>query len=113
MIADIIQSAVWGSGLVEKVIYKGEILKAIVEIGGADSAKKNFFRGATINDTVKDEASFSFLEDDILGFKSGETITYDGDVWYIDRMLFRDTMAKSITLAASRKNKGFARGHGI
>ena len=113
MIAEIIQSAVWGSGLVEDVIYKGNIVKAIVEIGGADSAKKNFFRGATINDSIKDEASFSFLESDVPTFKSGETIIYNGETWYIDRMLFRDTMAKSITLAASRKNKGFARGHGI
>lgn len=113
MIADIIKNAVWSSPLVEDVIYNGKIVKAIVEIGSADTAKKNFFRGATVNDSIKDEASFSFLEEDVQGFKSGQTITYNGDIWYIDRMLFHDTMAKSVTLAASRKNKGFARGHGI
>ena len=113
MIAEIIESAVWGSMLTEEVIFQGKVLKAIVEIGAADSAKKNFLRGATINDSIKDEATFSFLESDVPTFKSGETIMYGGETWYIDRMLFKDTMAKSITLAASKRNKGFARGHGI
>ena len=40
MIAEIIESAVWGSMLTEEVIFQGKVLKAIVEIGAADSAKK-------------------------------------------------------------------------
>ena len=35
MIAEIIESAVWGSMLTEEVIFQGKVLKAIVEIGAA------------------------------------------------------------------------------
>ena len=52
-IADVIKKSIFGSVLSETVFYQDREIKAIVSIG-TPVVRKNFFRGITVNDVVRD-----------------------------------------------------------
>jgi hypothetical protein len=85
-------------------------LLAIVNIGSAAAVRKNFFRNTTVNDAVRDEAEFTFLAEDIQGFKPGDKIIHKNSEWRVDKLSLWDTIADTIVLSCSKNNKGFARG---
>lgn len=109
-IKEAIRESVWQSELVELVIYNGKEVPAIVNIGSAAAVRKNFFRNTTVNDAVRDEAEFTFLAEDIQGFKPGDKIIHQKAEWRVDKLSLWDTIADTIVLACSKNNKGFARG---
>lgn len=105
-----IRESVWQSELVEPVIYNGKEVPAIANIGSAAAVRKNFFRNTTVNDAVRDEAEFTFLTENIQGFKPGDKIIHQGTEWRVDKLSLWDTIADTIVLSCSKNNKGFARG---
>ena len=109
-IKEAVRESIWQSELVEPVIYNGKEVPAIVNIGSAAAVRKNFFRNTTVNDAVRDEAEFTFLAEDIQGFKPGDKIIHKNSEWRVDKLSLWDTTADTIVLSCSKNNKGFARG---
>lgn len=107
IIKQIIQQATLNENLFgEKIVYNGENIVAIVEVGQNEAVTNGFMRlnGATV---INGNGYFTVSTDNVENPKKGDKIVYNNKIYYVAGVERLDSTGGTVTLKVSYSERGY------
>lgn len=104
-IKSIMQRAFFAGPLAEKIVYNGDEISAIVEIGEEFDRTEVYFKELNRAAKVSDKAKFTVCGTDVPAPKPGDSIVYEGQIWNVNAIYLKDSLAGNTTVSASRAER--------